>query len=172
VLRRFVDSGHFYEPIGYPESPVVDRGDGDQPGASPAGELLPDLPFLTGDGTAADGSRVRLRDEVGASFLFVHLAPDVDAAVAVRGFLCPDAGAIAVLPAAADKGVDAEQRPWIATDVRDLAPERFYPEGLPPCGSILLVRPDGYIASRHELEQSFEARDSHAWLDAARGVNL
>jgi 2-polyprenyl-6-methoxyphenol hydroxylase-like FAD-dependent oxidoreductase len=173
-LRRFVNSGHFYEPLGYPGSPVVSAAGASESGGPCPGELLPDLPFAaTAEHTANPvAAAPRLRDHVGREFAFVHFAPDAAVADAVRAALPDETRVVGVLGSAPPAAGAASARSVLVGDPLGLAPERFHPDGLPAAGRLFLVRPDCHIASRHDLADAGQAAGSAAWLAAARGRHL
>ena len=178
ALRRFVDSGHFYEPLGYPASPIVQPADRAGPAAGPQpGELMPDLPIRAlSEGWSACPATNRLRDLIGDDFLLVHVSPGAEAGSAVAAALARTDGGLGdrlrvltLLPPAASAPRTAAGDGLVAHDHLGAADQRLG-GGESRLGSAFLLRPDGHIASRHALSDPPDRAEAEGWLRHALGV--
>jgi 2-polyprenyl-6-methoxyphenol hydroxylase-like FAD-dependent oxidoreductase len=135
--------------VAYPDSPIVARPHKSDSGPRP-GEAAPDVPGLDPplhSVLAADSGHTALYI-AGANERPVRLAPEREG---VRHVLVGEAGA----PEPFDE---------LLTDRERLVAKRY---GVGERGGLVLVRPDGYVGMRGELDDSAAA---HAYLDGIFGA--
>jgi 3-(3-hydroxy-phenyl)propionate hydroxylase len=170
AFKRFVDSGHFYQPVGYPTSPIVAADGSSDSARLLAGEALPEVAL--GD---QSGHPRRLRGLAGDAFVMLHVAPSAEHAVGARDAMdkCALPNCARVVSIVASRSGHVEDRNDLmavpADAFGELCARLGAPNGLVGAGRVLVVRPDLHIASCHDLTDPSEADAISDWLARALG---